>query len=166
MFPVGLIAAKDKNKHWMPHRLIGRAQQNTEWSIKKNVVLILSSRLCWITVAWLLKYHLSSSRGRKIDVLYSQNSIGVGDHPCTQSPHSWWSRVQRGSSVAWVPWCPPAAPRAVAAGRCNVRHWGTVQLARPRLATLGSRLAWTSSSSSIPEYFFLCRIKGKCLASL
>lgn len=55
MFPVGLTAAEDKNKCWMLRRLIGRAQQNMEWSIKKDVALILSPKLYWITVPWLFK---------------------------------------------------------------------------------------------------------------
>lgn len=35
MFPGGLIAARDENKHWLLHGLIGRTQQNVEWSTEQ-----------------------------------------------------------------------------------------------------------------------------------
>jgi len=78
-------------------RLIGRAQQNMEWSRKKKVGLILSPRSYWVTLAWLLKHCLSSSRGREADVFCSWSCISIA-HACMQ-----------GSCWVWVPHCPPDA---------------------------------------------------------
>lgn len=94
---------------------------------------------------------LSSSRGRKTDVLYSWSSISIGDHPCAVL-HGHTTSDEAGcrggpSCLAWISQSLPSVPSAVAAGRCSVWHRGSAQLTRPCLAVPGSCQERTSSSS-------------------